>query len=64
MDNLVSFLIEKLGSIPKLIDACSFYITCAGIKEIANPIIFFIFIIIGYRVISKFMEIAKDEFSR
>ena len=64
MDNLVSFLVEKLGSIPKLIDACSFYITCAGIKEIANPIIFFTFMVLGYRVVLKFFEIAKDEFSR
>ena len=64
MDNLVSFLIEKLGSIPKLIDACSFYITCAGIKEIAKTVVFFIFISMGFRLLSKFLEIVKDELSR
>ena len=61
MENLISFLVENLSGIPKIINACSFYIICAGIDKIADPIIFIVTISFVYRFITKLHEEAKEK---
>ena len=65
MSDLARILLEKLGSIPKLIDACSFYITCAGIKELLLPVFPVIVAFLAFRLLSKFLNTAmKEDLSR
>ena len=64
MSDLARILLEKLGSIPKLIDACSFYITCAGIKELAFTASPVIIAFLVFRLLSKFLDAMKEDLSR
>ncbi len=64
MSNLVNILLEKLGSIPKLIDACSFYITCAGIKELVFSVGLSIAVFMIIRLTSKIIVSVIKEVIR